>query len=174
MDIQIPETGEFKRIAEAVFQDVIRAGKELFAGDDPDWADRSCSILAIGPADVMPTVKFLLGGPGGNFDRQLKYQKYSGEKYRRLCRYVDEGHLTSYESRDPSQDKWGGAIVVPIGGIETIFSTSGLPEAGDEAYDLILNEVLFPTDYQVARRCSDIVDRTLNPYYEKLRAAVIH
>lgn len=55
------------------------------------------------------------------------------EKSRRLREHPD--HLSSWQSRDPSSNKWGGAIRVG----QFILSFSGLPELVDEA--LMLNLV---------------------------------
>lgn len=58
---------------------------------------------------------------------------FSLEKGRRLIEHPD--HLSSWQSRDPDNSKWGGAIRVG----EFILSFSGLPELVDEA--LMLNLV---------------------------------
>ncbi len=63
------------------------------------------------------------------------YAYNSGEKGTRLLATHEElGHLTSFESRDPENGKWGGAIVAGY----YIFSFSGLPEQADEAVMLVV------------------------------------
>lgn len=59
------------------------------------------------------------------------YLLFSQEKARRLMLSPD--HISSWQSRDPKNDKWGGAIKTP----EFILSFSGLPELGDEAVMLL-------------------------------------
>jgi hypothetical protein len=164
--------------AHRTFSDVL-AVCSAFVEMDEDWGDRSCAYFFAKPADAhVVTVGVLLGGQGGNYDRREKYQDYAREKAQRLERMMDaeelvERHLTSWESRAPERDKWGGAIVVPIDGIEYLFSLSGLPEQGDEAFCLVLAERFRPGDEAVAARCAEIAERTGNPYYADLRQALI-
>lgn len=61
------------------------------------------------------------------FEKIERYRSLAQEKATRLFSHLTEGHLTSYESRDPVNDKWGGAIV----GDKYIHSFSGFPEDGD-------------------------------------------
>ena len=51
-------------------------------------------------------------------------------------------HLSSYESRDPDKDMWGGAV--SLGAREPIFSVSAYPEYSDEALSLIVAEIQVP------------------------------
>jgi hypothetical protein len=66
---------------------------------------------------------------------QAKHQKYhdfSAEKALRLQTYSHSDghqHVSSWQSRDPDQDRWGGAILAGM----HILSFSGLPELADEA-----------------------------------------
>jgi hypothetical protein len=55
------------------------------------------------------------------------YRGYSLEKAQRLFRHLQDGHLTSYESRDLENHRYGGAIAVDA----FIVSFSGLPEKWD-------------------------------------------
>ena len=60
-------------------------------------------------------------------EKAEKYCAFAMEKVARLARHPD--HRTSYESRDPEENKWGGAVRIG----DYIFSMSGLPELADEA-----------------------------------------
>lgn len=67
---------------------------------------------------------------------------YSQEKALRLLTNV--GHISSWQTRDPENKKYGGAIttpsvsLMPAIGQDLILSASGFPEHGDEAFDLTL------------------------------------
>lgn len=65
-------------------------------------------------------------------DKADKYFALAVEKGRRLISRYD--HSSSFESRDPNADQWGGAVRMNNG---WIFSFSGLPELADEALMLI-------------------------------------
>ena len=68
-------------------------------------------------------------------DKFVRYSSFSKEKATRLAEHVESGHLTSWQSRDPEQDRWGGSVVTSssLSGEQSIFSFSGLPELADEA-----------------------------------------
>ncbi len=83
------------------------------------------------------------------------------EKCRRLESGAGQGHLTSYESRDPEGGRWGGAVRAD----PYILSFSGLPELWDEAAMLVLAICLF----QLCE--SDVLGRISeerNPYLRPL------
>lgn len=61
-------------------------------------------------------------------EKPEKYQQVSKEKATRLRAHPE--HRTSWQSRNPEQGQWGGAIRTIDG---WIFSFSGLPELWDEA-----------------------------------------
>ena len=77
-------------------------------------------------------------------EKDRRYQLLSVEKAARL--QAHPGHRTSWQSRDPDRDHWGGAFRTDDG---WIISFSGLPELWDEA--LVLG---------VASICTDIHDWT--------------
>lgn len=85
--------------------------------------------------------------PGKTWDR---YQIVSSEKAIRLMEaHTLLGHVSSWQTRNPAERYYGGAIIVPVvvpelrdlGGSGThklLVSTSGLPEMGDEASGILL------------------------------------
>lgn len=77
--------------------------------------------------------RLLLHAQVGNClpDKHAKYCEISLEKAMRIYRNQD---ASSWMSRDPDNDKWGGAIVAG----RFILSFSGLPELADEALMLAL------------------------------------
>lgn len=170
---------DLRALADRVFQDVLKAAGRLgLENEDGDWLGRSCAYWHLALVDTDVSFGALLGGEGPNYDRREKYALFAQEKAFRLELMIDdEGadaprHLTSWESRKPEEDQWGGAVVLTIGGTEYIFSMSGIPEEGDEAFNLILAEAYRPTDRLLADRTMKILERTKNPYYERLRSEV--
>lgn len=71
-------------------------------------------------------------------DKAEKYSALCLEKARRLeAQYKAAGDLTSWQSRNPEAEQWGGAILGPDGqDRQYAFSFSGLPELVDEALTL--------------------------------------
>ena len=66
--------------------------------------------------------------------KHVKYRTLSLEKADRLLENLEsKKHLSSWQSKDESKDKYGGAIATH----ELILSFSGLPELADEAVVLI-------------------------------------
>ncbi len=169
---------ELRILANKVFKEVIGAAGYLMLGiEDESWLNRSCAYWCLKAADGENTLGMLLGGLGGNYDRREAYALKAEEKISRLELMLDDEtaevrHLTSWESRNHEEGKYGGAVVLPIGGTEYIFSLSALPEAGDEAFNLILAEAYRPNDHALAARTMEILNRTQNPYYDRLRSQV--
>lgn len=83
-------------------------------------------------AEPAPPVIVALIGKVPNPQKKAKYFSFSQEKALRLASHSE--HLSSWLSRDPDNDKWGGAIVA--GGYYLSFS--GLPELADEAVMLLV------------------------------------
>lgn len=77
-----------------------------------------------------------------------KYSYLAKEKILRLIRNIPNGHISSFQSRDPKNmvpfGAWGGAICVPTDsrgisqGKNMIGSVSGFSELGDEAIILVI------------------------------------
>ena len=63
-------------------------------------------------------------------EKARKYFEFCQEKKDRL--YKNPGHISSWQSRQPEKDKYGGAVRTALDGYY-ILSMSGLPEHGDEA-----------------------------------------
>lgn len=101
----------------------------------------------------------------GTIVPQEKWPAYSfnsEEKGTRLLVAHEElGHMTSYESRDPDNGKWGGAIVADA----FILSFSGLPEQADEAIMLI---VAFELDLLSTINVRDIAKKNNNEIFTVL------
>lgn len=65
--------------------------------------------------------------------KEERYAALCQEKATRLREYRKSGHWLSWQSRDPANDKWGGAISDG----EYIWSPSGLKEDQDESLALM-------------------------------------
>ncbi len=68
-------------------------------------------------------------------EKYLRYLGLSYEKANRLCDNLAEGHYSSFQSRNPELDQWGGAILAG----DYILSFSGMSsELIDESIMLLL------------------------------------
>lgn len=91
-------------------------------------------------------------------EKKEKYNYLSREKAERLC--MEKEHLTSYESRDPKEGKygkWGGAIIAGL----FILSFSGLSEYGDEA---VVSKLAIEMNLVYQGYITKIKNITGNPY----------
>ena len=81
----------------------------------------------------------ILIGEVRNFKAE-RYQTFCKEKANRLEAHFisSDSHFSSFQSRDVSLDRWGGAVMA-LGkkNWKYIFSFSGLPELADEALVLL-------------------------------------
>lgn len=130
----------------------------LFEGRE-GWEDRKGGYLCIANAETgFPGAVVLIGSIPT--EKAEKYLSFSMEKARRLA--SNPQHVSSWESRDPEQNRWGGAIRID----ELIFSFSGLPELGDEALMLALGLSNYLSDPNIPRLIEDIAHRSKNPYWK--------
>lgn len=84
------------------------------------------------PTDGDPKIVTFCHEPVGmvKSEKAKKYFDLSAEKATRLNRMYDErGDLSSWQSRNPDEQQWGGAIIAG----DWVLSCSGLPELWDEA-----------------------------------------
>lgn len=164
------------RNAQILFPRLIANGAALFPDRDI-WVDRKCAYFHARPADMAASsefaVCFLLGGPGGNWSKRERYHVNVMEKAMRLEAHIEDGHLTSFESRDPEKSQFQGSILMAMDGVEWLLSLSGLIEQADESFNLILSAVHNPGDPQMEKRISEIVRRTRNALFEPLRIGAI-
>jgi len=123
-----------------------RAGS-YFCLADPKWGN-PFAVLAVG--DVP-------------YEKYEKYLALSIEKAGRLARHLGE-HFSSWQSRNPQKDHWGGAVKGNY-----VYSMSGLPELGDEAVMLVVLRIIQPESGSL---CSGIAKLSGNWYYEPLLKAI--
>lgn len=91
-------------------------------------------------------------------EKRQKYFSYCQEKAARLAAHP--GHLTSWESRDPDAEQWGGAIR----GRKYIFSFSGFPEMLDEIFSIAVAHELELLEDNTAQGIAGI---TQNQYFDQ-------
>lgn len=97
-----------------------------------------------------------------------RYFDLSHEKASRLYEHLSEGHFSSFQSRNPELDQWGGAILAG----DYILSFSGMSsELIDEAIMLLLALELKLISFERAR---EIIGVSSNEQFNKLAFAFIH
>ncbi|QQG42499.1 MAG: hypothetical protein HYW15_03265 [Candidatus Giovannonibacteria bacterium] len=106
--------------------------------------------------------------PIGNISEEKaeKYLSFCQEKAKRLAQHAE--HLSSWESRCPDQNRWGGAVRVG----DFIFSMSGFPELGDEAI-MLATAGIYYKGWQSPKAIDTIniiAERSQNPYWSNLLA----
>jgi len=95
-------------------------------------------------------------------NKMEKYAELSGEKAERLFRTFNElKHQSSWESRDPDNGKWGGAITAA----DLIISFSGLTEAGDEAVCL---DIAYKLNWSNYNEITKIAENNNNPLFDPM------
>lgn len=105
--------------------------------------------------DGLPLAVILFGDmPREKCEGRLEF---SQEKAKRLASHPD--HKTSWESRDPANNKWGGAIR----GKKYIISVSGLPEELDEVVSALFAYAINDLDVEDAKAFLAAND---NEYYK--------
>ena len=97
-------------------------------------------------------------------EKLAKRMEVAMEKCQRLDSGDGQGHLTSYESRNPEIGRWGGAVRGP----QHIYAFSGLPELWDEAAMFVLAIRLYQLDEDVVLAA---ISEERNPHLRPLLAA---
>lgn len=136
----------------ALAQDVMKEISPLFkSGKNYGFF----SIRAKNKELILPAVE--IGNVPSENEKEI-YSFFSEEKSERLLSHWEEGHITSYESRDPQNDKWGGAVLslANLG-----FSFSGCREDEDEAFS---TEMALRVDQMTSPYIGEIKRRTGNQY----------
>jgi len=110
----------------------------ILVAEAPDYpAGRNSGYCVVKRVDDGRTLlAFEVGtDPPDKFER---HSQLANEKADRLIQmYKSNGHKSSWYSRNEKEDKWGGAIICVIDGIQVAVSFSGLPEWADEALMLL-------------------------------------
>ena len=92
-----------------------------------------------------------------------QYEMLAKEKAWRLAGHPEHG--TSYQSRDPARDLWGGAVRAG----SHILAFSGLPEHLDEALMLVVARAYLGwMDADVVHRCATMAELSGNELYGRL------
>jgi len=126
--------------------------------------DKKGGYFCIANAEGVPLFVSLIGGVPQ--EKAEKYFQYAVEKARRLGQHAD--HVSSWESRNPEQEQWGGAVRVNA---DYIVAFSGLPEEWDEAAMLVIADNSFLNSISSRAslyRAILFETRGKNPQFEKL------
>ena len=128
--------GNVQRAVREAFAEVIVESESQGLLDQDDTGGCFC-LLMLGATDFLIAPMQVGEVPDG---KAAKYTILCQEKARRLVdQFKQNGHVTSWQSRDPEKGLWGGAILGPDGQErQYAFSFSGLPEACDEAVSLLV------------------------------------
>ncbi len=97
-------------------------------------------------------------------EKAFRYRELAKEKVRRLATHP--GHRTSYQSRNPALDFWGGAVRIPHPKRIALLSFSGLsPDSLDEALVLM---VAIETKILEPKKALRIAGRASGKYLKQL------
>lgn len=120
------------------------------------------TVLFPGDRFLPPPLLVAQIGEPADPEKIEKYFSFSQEKAQRLITNANvAGQLSSWQSRDPQKNKWGGAIRAG----DYILSFSGLPELADEALMLAVAVSLKMLIPEQADWIADISD---NDFYRRL------
>jgi len=125
--------GDVQRVVKEAVNEVLSAEKpEVLKGRKGGYF----CLRILGADDFL--IKPMLVGEVTN-GRDTRYIQLCQEKALRLeAEYPARGHVSSWQSRDPEQERWGGAILGPDEqNRQYAFSFSGLPELCDEVAMLL-------------------------------------
>jgi len=105
-------------------------------------------------------------------EKDNKYRNFAQEKAHRLFSdwLRDPSSISSWQTREPNLNRWGGAVLFPIIGERgpscDIISFSGLIEPADEALGLMLGyQFKLATDPKFAER---VIDISANKVYREM------
>ena len=115
--------------------------------------NRTGGCVYICDAEGSQLIHKMVGAPAP--EKMAKYREFSREKALRLLGHPK--HTTSRQSRDPEQQRYGGAVRLP--GSSIIVSFTGFSEVDDEIYSAIIGMMLFRASYT---EVLDAIDRQLN------------
>lgn len=156
MDIDELITPAVISTAQQVFVEAQELIKEKSESGD-DW--RTTAILTFTDKTLKkqpPALVLMLGESIDDIDKLKSWEKNSKEKAARLCEHED--HVSSWESRDFDNKKYGGAVKSNVG---DIVSMSGLPEYGDEACCLVILLVMGRMQLEEAEKIIKISENDL-------------
>lgn len=126
--VVLAESTDAIHVIETAAKVLAQASDMLAKADRPD---KTGGYLAWTDSNGTPFIAGLMWGIMP-VDKAAKRQEYALEKATRLT--LHNLHRTSYRSRNPKEERWGGAIRAG----EHILSFSGFPEKWDEAAMFVL------------------------------------
>lgn len=152
---------EAKQLAE--LSKLLRASFPAILKLSPD--ERHGAVVAVRPDAPESGIDSITLGHFPVMGKEERYTQLAREKIMRLS--IEPDDLGSYETRNPTEDRWGGAIrSLPV---RILLSCSGLPELLDEAYMLAIAVKL---EWCSPIRAKRIMHKSQNEYYERAWVAV--
>jgi len=162
------DIGGLAKAAQSTYRLIGEAGRRLHGNSD-EFREGVSAYLVVSAADGEEFLSLLLGRKEGDRARIARLGTSAREKSRRLAiRFRENGEYASWQSRDDMSGQYGGAVVLPVGGTEYIFSVCGLTEEADEAVAMLIAERFAPGERPLAERCFDILERTGNTVFGML------
>jgi len=132
--------------------------------DQEKWQGKTGGYLYVHKeGDKEPLLVMLVGTI--NPEKTDRYRTLCQEKAERL--HLIRVHVSSWQSRKPDIDQWGGAIKLASG---YVISFSGLPELGDEAFCMYLAYMLELAPIEELQAIASISD---NLYWLQIEMAYI-
>lgn len=147
-------------VAETMLEWIINT----FSREIVSWpTDRKGVYLCLADSSGFPLVISAIGEVPE--DKRQRYFDLCQEKALRLANNAN--HLSSYQTRNPEKDLWGGAIRCQEEGL--IISCSGLPELADESLVMAIARDFFEAEGGLPEH-PDIIalekELERNPYWE--------
>ncbi len=155
----------------AVAENVLKQFLILPGNPKPERTGGYLAVMETRPQKKIVTITELGTCP----PNMLKAFNICQEKLHRLHHYLGKGHISSWQSRNIKNKKYGGGIITPsdsdwIGnGNGLMGSFSGLVEHGDEAVVLVTWAIMGWIDYNEAQK---IIKISENPFFSPLLSAV--
>lgn len=113
---------------------VVGAVRDIIEKLPPEEQDREGGYFCIAErTNPIVPIAIVLIGEVVSTEKREKYFNFAREKAKRLGDIPIPAHVSSWITRDPERDKWGGGITTH----NYYMSFSGLPELADEAAMLL-------------------------------------
>ena len=125
---------EFLEVAETVME------RFLALPENPDKTRTGGYLAVMDNGKMVMVIELSVSQP----EKADKYFRLCQEKARRLSAHADQNHVSSWQSRNISRNRYGGGVAAPSdsGGVEAglgmVGAISGLVEHGDEAVTLVI------------------------------------
>ena len=148
---------EFLEVAETVME------RFLALPENPDKTRTGGCLAIIKDGKMVMVIELGVTRP----EKTDKYFRLCQEKAKRLSAHSGDGHISSWQSRNVQENKYGGGVTVPSdsGGVKAgqgmVGAMSGLVEHGDEAITLVIWSIFRWLVLEYAKKIMYISDNPL-------------